>query len=80
MQDVQLRVLASGILFRACLRRLGRPTAEEKMELHRRVEEAAWSLSPALLVTLEGRDVDDGVPEGADWDALVQQLLAPATR
>jgi hypothetical protein len=72
---VQLRLLASGILYRACLRSLPRaPTAEEKMALHARVEEAAWALPDAMLRAIEGRDVDDGVPDTDAWRELVGRL------
>ena len=72
---VQLRVLASGILFRAVLRALKRaPTPEQKMEVHRRVEDLVWQMSPALLIQVDGRDVDDGIPESLEWSAIVDAL------
>lgn len=75
MQDVQLRLLASAILYRACLRALrAPPSAEEKMALHARVEVAAWEIPDAMLREVEGREVDDGIPEGDAWRALVAQL------
>lgn len=73
--DAQLRILASAILYRACLRSLReRPSAEQKMALHARVEEAAWSLPEAMLREVEGRDVDEGAPEGEAWASLVRRL------
>ena len=44
------------------------------MALHARVEEAAWSLPDEMLREVEGRDVDDGVPETAAWRDLVARL------
>lgn len=83
--DAQLRVLASAILYRACLRALAagssspgaRPSALEKMELHARVEEAAWGLPAPMVREVDGRDVDDGVPPGDGWQELVRRLVAP---
>lgn len=73
--DVQLRILASAILYRACLRSLKeRPTPEQKMALHARVEEAAWSLPNDVLAQVRGRDVDDGAPPTDEWRALVLRL------
>jgi len=75
VSEVQLRILASGILYRACLRSLReRPTPEQKMALHARVEEAAWALPDAMLREVEGRDVDDGAPAGEAWQRLVERL------
>lgn len=81
--DAQLRVLASAILYRACLRALApssaqgpKPSAQAKMELHARVEEAAWALPEAMLREVEDRDVDDGPPEGDAWRDLVRRLVA----
>lgn len=79
MEDVQLRLLASAILFRTCLRAYPRkPTPEEKMALHRRVEETAWSLPSAMLAMIGDRDVDDGVPQTPAWERLVAELVKPA--
>jgi hypothetical protein len=76
-EDVQLRLLASGILFRAALRAFPRaPSAQEKMRLHQLAEQSAWGLAPGLLLLAEGRDVDDGIPETPEWRALVQSLVA----
>lgn len=80
MPDVQLRLLASGILYRACLRAMAAahaPSPEEKMALHARVEEAAWALPEGALRELEERDVDDGPPDTQMWRELVQRLVKP---
>lgn len=87
--DVQGRVLLSAILYRATLRALagelaGRglppPTAEEKMTLHRAVEERAWDLPDDALAMISGRDVDSGVaglpPLESEVAAFVQSGLA----
>ena len=77
MQDAPLRVLASGILFRAVLRAFPRaPSVEEKMRIHQLVEERAWSLAPEQLALADGRDVDDGPP--VEWDGLVRALVGEA--
>lgn len=77
--DVQLRVLASAILYRATLRALPRaPTAEEKMRLHARVEERAWDLPADMIAEVDGRDVDDGPPESEQWRRVVTQLAGAA--
>jgi hypothetical protein len=75
--DAPLRVLASAILFRAVLRAWPeRPSAEQKMRIHQRAEEAAWALPKGMLLLVEGRDVEDGVPEAAEWTSLVATLVA----
>ena len=74
---MQLRILASAILYRACLRALTtKPTAEQKMGLHARVEEAAWALPEEMLGEVEGRDVDEGPPDTQMWHDLVRRLSA----
>ena len=78
--EVPLRLLASAILFRACLRAFPRkPTPEDKMRLHQRVEEAAWQLPIGMLLLVEGREVDDGVPESLEWQSLVDRLVHETT-
>ena len=68
--DPALRVLLAGVLYRATMRAfagalasrgLPPPRPEEKMALHRLVEERAWSLPDDVAALVEGRDVDDGV-------------------
>lgn len=77
MQDASLRVLASGILYRAVLRAFPRaPSAAEKMRIHQLVEERAWSLAADMVARAAGRDVDDGPPEA--WSGIVQALVAEA--
>ena len=77
MSGPQLRILASAILYRACLRALTtKPSAEEKMAMHARVEEAAWALPDEMLREVEGRDVDDGPPDTQMWRDLVRRLSA----
>lgn len=78
--ETRLRVLASAILYRACLRALPKPpTAAEKMALHARVEVAAWELPSEMLAEVDGRDVDDGLPASEPWRALVESLIVPAS-
>jgi hypothetical protein len=77
-RETQLRVLAAAILYRASLRTLRAPsTAEQKMALHARVEEAAWDLAPEMLRGVDGRDVDDGIPDAPEWRSLVARLATP---
>lgn len=75
--DAPLRVLASAILFRALLRAWPeRPSVATKMRLHQRAEETAWSLPAGMLLLVDGRDVDDGVPATPEWASLVESLVA----
>lgn len=50
------------------------------MAIHARVEETAWSLSPAMLALIEGREPDDGVPQSVEWQALVERLASELPR
>lgn len=86
-QDIQARVFLTGLLYRATLRAFNRtllerglapPFPEEKMHLHKEVEQRVWDIPASAAHSVADRDVDDGVDGVPELEQEVVRMVEHA--